>query len=276
MTNAVPWLASMVLAFLLHVLVFYSFINQDQSEAKDKGELGIEVDLGMLGELGVSDLSTVSDIAPAQPVDSPELPEPIVEKHEKPEANAQPVLEDIVDVTNPIDSAETTKVVAKTEPKTKAIATVPENNMPINTMQPTSESKAITDVTVQSNQEHNQDITQTKRSTGRADAMTTGGHKGQSPTYLSALAAHLIKHKRYPNRSRKNNEEGLVTVYFIVNKTGLISDLKIIKSSGYSRLDNAVLKMVRQAVPLPQFPEDWDKSTLPISIPIEFKLEQVS
>jgi len=52
---------------------------------------------------------------------------------------------------------------------------------------------------------------------------------------------------QYPPTSRDNGEEGTVTLRFIVQMDGSISDIRIARSSGYQRLDAAAVRSLRQA-----------------------------
>ena len=50
---------------------------------------------------------------------------------------------------------------------------------------------------------------------------------------------------QYPPTSRDNGEEGTVTLRFIVQPDGSVSDIRIARSSGYRRLDAAAQKALR-------------------------------
>ena len=52
---------------------------------------------------------------------------------------------------------------------------------------------------------------------------------------------------RYPPTSRDDGEEGTVTLRFIVQTDGSISDIRIARSSGHPRLDAAAQRNLRQA-----------------------------
>ena len=52
---------------------------------------------------------------------------------------------------------------------------------------------------------------------------------------------------QYPPTSRDNGEEGTVTLRFIVQPDGSVSDIRIARSSGYRRLDYAAQRNLRQA-----------------------------
>ena len=50
---------------------------------------------------------------------------------------------------------------------------------------------------------------------------------------------------QYPPTSRDNGEEGTVTLRFIVQPDGSVSDIRIARSSGYRRLDAAAQRNLR-------------------------------
>ena len=52
---------------------------------------------------------------------------------------------------------------------------------------------------------------------------------------------------RYPSVSQNDGEEGTVTLRFIVQPDGSVSDIRIARSSRYPRLDYAAQRNLRQA-----------------------------
>ena len=52
---------------------------------------------------------------------------------------------------------------------------------------------------------------------------------------------------QYPPISYDNAEEGTVTLRFIVQPDGSVSDIRIARSSGHPRLDAAAVRSLRQA-----------------------------
>tara|TARA_R110002049_G_scaffold291618_2_gene475747 strand:+ start:1168 stop:2010 length:843 start_codon:yes stop_codon:yes gene_type:complete len=277
MINHRHWSLAVIIAITLHMLMFGAFLSLQSAQAKDKGENGIEIDLGMLGDLGIAELSeeTAVEEAVEQEIIKPEPIKDVVEEVKKPIEKVVPkpeVKQPLPKLTKTNVTSSEVQVNSTPRKLEKAVVETPE---PVK-----KETKEVENITpntsvkpTQVKAETTQVATQKKRSTGQSSAVTAGGNPSADKSYFSLLASHLIKYKRYPNRSRKNNEEGVVTVFFIVNRAGKISDLKIIKSSGFKNLDEAVLRMVRKASPLPKFPDDLSKPTLSISIPIEFKLE---
>ena len=52
---------------------------------------------------------------------------------------------------------------------------------------------------------------------------------------------------QYPPASQNDGDEGTVTLRFIVQRDGSVSDIRIARSSGYQRLDAAAVRSLRQA-----------------------------
>ena len=51
---------------------------------------------------------------------------------------------------------------------------------------------------------------------------------------------------RYPIESRRQHEEGTVRLRVLISAQGLVEDVKVAKSSGFDRLDDAALDAVRK------------------------------
>lgn len=61
----------------------------------------------------------------------------------------------------------------------------------------------------------------------------------------AALISFILKHVRYPDKARDNNIQGRVTVEFVVETNGKVSQIAIIKGIG-GGCDEEVLKVIRQ------------------------------
>lgn len=89
-------------------------------------------------------------------------------------------------------------------------------------------------------------------------------------SYSAELVKWLNKHKRYPKRAKRKNQQGSVKVEFTVNRSGQILEFNIIKSSGYHALDEAVQKMIRKANPVPAMPSGINLDRMTFTLPIDF------
>lgn len=78
----------------------------------------------------------------------------------------------------------------------------------------------------------------------------------------------IEKHKEYPRNAKKMRHQGIVEVKFIYTKNGDIKNLEVIKSSGYSTLDEGALRSIQKASKdFPRLERDYR-----ITIPIGFRL----
>ncbi len=92
--------------------------------------------------------------------------------------------------------------------------------------------------------------------------------------YLAALVAAINRNKFYPRASRRRAEQGQVVVSFVIQRNGELSDLAIVESSGYERLDEAALKTLRRTTPFKPFPPNVQRDSWPIKVPIAFSLKR--
>jgi protein TonB len=68
-----------------------------------------------------------------------------------------------------------------------------------------------------------------------------------APGWNALLAAWLAAHRRYPEEARRRSEEGDVTIRFTVAGDGRVSDVAVVKGSGFGALDNSALVMLQGA-----------------------------
>lgn len=272
------WLFALFVAFTLHAAAFFTLAsNNDLDSAKDDGKSGIEVDLGMLGDLGVALADPV-----VQEVITEKEAEPEIEPEVQPAEVVEPIKPEVEPIVEPIKQApkpvvQQNDVQIKTQvkkPKTEKEKTKKEiikaTAKPIKPVQEktvTEAKKSTENPTSSTSSARDKKIT-----TGSENTISTGGQKGAERAYFAELSAKLARHKRYPSKARRLNEEGTVVLFIVVNRDGTVSESYITQSSGYPKLDDAVLKMLRKASPLPAFPDEMKQSKLSINIPIDFKL----
>lgn len=67
------------------------------------------------------------------------------------------------------------------------------------------------------------------------------------PAWNTQLAAWLAANRRYPEESRRKSEEGEVTVRFTVAPDGRVTEVALVKGSGWAALDASALGMLRGA-----------------------------
>ena len=94
----------------------------------------------------------------------------------------------------------------------------------------------------------------------------------EQATYVAALQAYLARHKRYPSRARARSEEGVVMLYFAIDRQGTLIATEITESSGNARPDQAALDMVNRAAPFSPMPADMLQARLEVVVPVKFFL----
>jgi protein TonB len=80
---------------------------------------------------------------------------------------------------------------------------------------------------------------------------------------------HLARQKRYPAEAKRLALQGTAMVAFTVEPGGGVSNIRLVKSSGSSILDDEVQSMVLRAHPFPSPP---DGQAQRFNAPVQFKL----
>jgi TonB family protein len=88
---------------------------------------------------------------------------------------------------------------------------------------------------------------------------------GYSPAEWDLLQTVLEKAKTYPRFARERGIEGTVLVRFKVQPTGAIERVDIVRSSGTKILDDASVKTIYRAAPVP-YVEGW------VEVPMVYQL----
>ncbi|MCD8212957.1 MAG: TonB family protein [Campylobacter sp.] len=85
---------------------------------------------------------------------------------------------------------------------------------------------------------------------------------------FAKIVSAIKKHQKYPKNAQKMRHQGIVEVRFLLKKDGLVEDIKVTKSSGYSSLDEGAVENVERAS------KDFPilNNSYYISIPISFRL----
>lgn len=93
---------------------------------------------------------------------------------------------------------------------------------------------------------------------------------GVENEFLQAIYRAMLKRHVYPPLAIQRGYEGEVLVKFMIDVTGEISQLEIVKHSPYSLLDKAAIKTVKRACK--DFPKP--RENVYIEIPIAYNLQQ--
>jgi TonB family protein len=100
----------------------------------------------------------------------------------------------------------------------------------------------------------------------------SGVGRGQSRSdanYNGRVAAHLARHKRFPEGAQSKRNEGTAVVRFSLDGGGRVITVKLITSSGVAALDQEAQAMVRRASPFPAPPSG---GTMEFTVPLSFQI----
>ena len=93
-----------------------------------------------------------------------------------------------------------------------------------------------------------------------------------SNQYKVRLRQLIISKKRYPKRAKRRGQQGKVSVSFSVRHSGIISNIRIIKSSNNTALDNAAIQAIKQSSNNLPFLRGMHKKTLNLSVTLSYIL----
>lgn len=92
--------------------------------------------------------------------------------------------------------------------------------------------------------------------------------------YLSRVRAEIARRQIYPPSSLLQKEEGVVEIRITLSRTGSLIDAELERGSPHRRLNLAALKAVHDSAPFPPFPDEVEKESWTLQLPVRFSLEQ--
>jgi protein TonB len=93
-----------------------------------------------------------------------------------------------------------------------------------------------------------------------------------SPGYLALVNGILEAHTRYPKRARERGDEGVVVLWFVIDRNGQVINYRIEQSSGSTILDGEVVRLIKRVGNFPMLPHDLSRDFVEITMPIRFEL----
>lgn len=102
----------------------------------------------------------------------------------------------------------------------------------------------------------------------------SGTIKKEKALYYATLAQWLERHKKYPTIARRRNQQGEVTIKFVLNRQGDLLRYELVTPSEHHSLNTATIKMLERASPMPIPPKEiiGEKTELEFTIPVNFNL----
>jgi len=85
-------------------------------------------------------------------------------------------------------------------------------------------------------------------------------HRG----YMRLLKERIEGIWKYPKEAANHGISGDLYVLFTIKRDGKLAEVELLRTSGHSVLDEAVIKAIEKAFPFWPLPEDWEDDTLPI------------
>lgn len=90
--------------------------------------------------------------------------------------------------------------------------------------------------------------------------------------YLAYIRQVIDQRKIYPKNAKKLGQSGTAEVSFTVMSDGTIASVSLSSSSGFTLLDNAAVQILTQLAKVKPIPNELVKSSLEITIPIEYAI----
>ena len=90
--------------------------------------------------------------------------------------------------------------------------------------------------------------------------------------YKYELKLFIDNNKEYPRLALKQGQEGQVKVSFVVNRNGTITNVKLLKSCPFARLNEATLDFFRRFNAFKEFPDELSDPHLELTYLIDYKL----
>ena len=234
------WCAAIIGAIGVHLIVF-GFLSDYglRAGALEPGKGGFEVGLGLTQEPVAVPEETIEAV--------PEPPEPPEEEEVPPEP-------EIEEIPEPIEAIET---------------------LPLPDPEPVAEEPKSVDVaTFAIKPPTGASTPQVVDPVGTGSSATYGGDVGVSDIYIARLAARLNRFKYYPIDSLRNGEKGVTVLSLVIDRRGRVLNSRISASSGFETLDQAALRIVNNAKPLPRFDRRMKMDELRVNIPITFDISK--
>ena len=95
------------------------------------------------------------------------------------------------------------------------------------------------------------------------------GRMAGDANYQGLVAARLARFKQFPPEARRRREHGSALVSFVIDGTGRVTSVRLMRGTGFAALDDEVQAMVRRASPFPPPPRGAE---INFSAPVSFHL----
>jgi protein TonB len=91
--------------------------------------------------------------------------------------------------------------------------------------------------------------------------------------YQRIISARIKQYEEYPPAAKRRYWEGTTVVQLRLTPEGKVTDISVVGKSGHEILDEAAVRMIRKASPLPLPPEGLRGRDQMVLVPIKFRLD---
>lgn len=84
-------------------------------------------------------------------------------------------------------------------------------------------------------------------------------------SYMQGLKKRIELIWKYPDTAQRDGLQGTLVIRFAISKSGRVTDVELVKSSGYNLLDDAAKQALHDASPFNPLPDSWKKDEFVIT-----------
>jgi protein TonB len=93
------------------------------------------------------------------------------------------------------------------------------------------------------------------------------------PTWKIQVVGLLERNKRYPAAAQERRQQGVVQLFFSLDRRGHVVASRVVKSSGSAVLDQEAVALLQRAQPFPPPPPQLPGARVDLTVPIRFNLK---
>ncbi len=108
---------------------------------------------------------------------------------------------------------------------------------------------------------------------GRSGGLSKTAKNAAEQAYLAALQRAISRQQRYPTSAKRRQQSGVVTLSFVIQADGKISQTRIARGSGHQALDQAALDALYRLGRFKPLPSAIGRRTWSLQVPIRFDLQ---
>jgi periplasmic protein TonB len=154
-------------------------------------------------------------------------------------------------------------------PKTSKVPDQLSSVAPSQTQQPNDTEKVIPDtfnLNDSQKQEYSENIPaqKTDSAIGSSDEQSISHYIKEEFSYIRKI---IVSNIIYPQNAQYRRQEGTLLLSFVIMLDGSVSDIKIVKSSGYDLLDKNAISTIKKSAPFPKPP-----FLAELKMPVTYKL----